>query len=330
VVAREDARWARLVERAPAAMIFHHPAWLGLVARQYRYPLDIVAVEGADGELRAGLPVARIDSRLTGRRLVALPFSDECPPLLADPEAGPELAEALRAHVDREALPLELRGRLPELGGREAELFWVHTIDLDGDERPSSATRRNVNKARKAGVTVSLRTDRAALDAFYALHLATRRRQGVPTQPLSFIRRFEELFAQGLGFVALAELDGATAAAAVFLGAGPTLTYKYGASDRAALHARPNNLLFAAAIEQARERGHRHLDLGRTDFDNDGLRRFKASWGAREERLAYTYLHRDPPEPGHSRAERALAAVITRAPPVAGRAIGAALYRHAG
>jgi lipid II:glycine glycyltransferase (peptidoglycan interpeptide bridge formation enzyme) len=152
----------------------------------------------------------------------------------------------------------------------------------------------------------------------------------VPTQPLSFIRRFEELFALGLGFVALAELDGATAAAAVFLGAGPTLTYKYGASDRAALHARPNNLLFAEAIERARERGHRHLDLGRTDFDNDGLRRFKTSWGAREERLAYTYVGREPPEPGHSRAERMLAAVITRAPPVAGRAIGAALYRHAG
>jgi lipid II:glycine glycyltransferase (peptidoglycan interpeptide bridge formation enzyme) len=261
---------------------------------------------------------------------VALPFSDECPPLLADPEAAPELAEALRTHVDREALPFELRGRLAGLAGREAELYWVHTIDLDGDERPSSATRRNVNKAKKAGVTVSLRTDRAALDAFYALHLATRRRQGVPTQPLSFIRRFEELFALGLGFVALAELDGATAAAAVFLGAGPTLTYKYGASDRAALHARPNNLLFAEAIERARERGHRHLDLGRTDFDNDGLRRFKTSWGAREERLAYTYVGREPPEPGHSRAERMLAAVITRAPPVAGRAIGAALYRHAG
>jgi CelD/BcsL family acetyltransferase involved in cellulose biosynthesis len=313
-------------------MIFHHPAWIELLARHYRYEISVVGIERA-GRLVAGLPVALVASRLTGRRLVALPFSDLCPPLLATDaeDEQPALLAALSTHRRAAGLPLEVRDSLPTLeGATTAPLFHLHVIDLDEEPRFSSMTRRNVAKARRAGVTVVRRTDRAALDAFYALHLATRRRQGVPTQPRSFIRDFERLFSQGLGFVALAELDGTVASAAVFLGTGRTLTYKYGASDRSLLASRPNNVLFAEIIGWARAAGYAHLDLGRTDLGHEGLRAFKASWGAREEVLSYTYAGRSAPAAGPGRSDRALAAVITRTPPQVGRWIGAALYRHAG
>src|SRR3712207_7808324 len=39
---------------------------------------------------------------------------------------------------------------------------------------------------------------------FFRLHVQTRRRQGVPTQPRRFIMAFEDLFTEALGFVALA------------------------------------------------------------------------------------------------------------------------------
>jgi lipid II:glycine glycyltransferase (peptidoglycan interpeptide bridge formation enzyme) len=175
-------------------------------------------------------------------------------------------------------------------------------------------------------------TDRAALDAFYRLHTATRRRQGVPVQPRSFIRRLEGLFAQGLGHVALAEHDGAVAAAAVFVGFGRTLTYKYGASDAAHLAVRPNNAIFAETIRWASDEGYAELDFGRTDLDNPGLATFKRNWGAEEREVAYVRLppRGDEPDEEPGAARRLASAVIKRSPPFVGRAVGAALYRHFG
>jgi CelD/BcsL family acetyltransferase involved in cellulose biosynthesis len=118
-------------------------------------------------------------------------------------------------------------------------------------------------------------------------------------------------------------------AAAVFLHASGTLTYKFGASDRAFQHARPTNALLADAIRWACGRGLRALDLGRTDLGHDGLRAFKRSWGAAETTLAYTYAP-GAPGAGRSRAQRVVAPVIRRGPALVGRAIGEVLYRHAG
>ena len=122
------------------------------------------------------------------------------------------------------------------------------------------------------------------------MHVATRRRQGVPTQPKSFILRFDELFERDLGFVLIVRDGEQTIAAAVFLSFNGTLIYKYGASDPAALGKRPNNLLFLEAIRGGCAAGMHTLDLGRTDVDHKSLREFKTSWGAHERVLEYHEL----------------------------------------
>lgn len=336
-----DGRWLTLVERSPQSLVFHHPAWLRLLREQYGYrSLALLALD-ADGAPAAGVPVCRVTSRLTGKRLVSLPFSDLCPLLLAEgaPESCLEAVGASLLEMPvRESLPLEIRGAVPgappeALGAR----FLHHLLDLTpgGDAVLADAhkqIRRGVSKAARSGVEVARRTDRDGLDRFYALHVETRRRQGVPVQPRSFIRRLEALFSEGLGHVLLAEHGGATAAAAVFVGYGRTLTYKYGASDTAHLDVRPNNAIFAEAIRWAAEQGYDRLDFGRTDRENTGLAAFKRNWGAEEHEIAYTRL---PPSPGArdetpGAARRLASTVIRRSPPIVGRAVGAALYRHFG
>lgn len=334
---RTDRRWLSLLARAPQASVFHDPGWIALVAGHYRYPVAAAVVLDARGEAAAGLPLALIASRLTGRRLVALPFSDACGPLVAPGAtagARASLARAVAALADDRRAPVEVRGPFAELG-TESTRFDRHRVDLrdglaDVERRYSPQVRRNVRKARRLGVEVHRRTDGAALEDFYALHLQTRRRLGVPTQPKAFILGLAGLLARGSGFVSVACLEGRAVAAAVFLHAHGTLTYKYGASDRAHQHARPNNLLFADAIAWACAEGLRGLDLGRSDRDQEGLRAFKRSWGAAEEPLAYTYAGRPAPAGGPSRAERALAPLIRHGPALTGRLIGEVLYRHAG
>jgi lipid II:glycine glycyltransferase (peptidoglycan interpeptide bridge formation enzyme) len=193
-----------------------------------------------------------------------------------------------------------------------------------------SQIKRGIKKARREGLQAEHRTDRAALDAFYALHLRTRRKLGVPTQPKRFIHRFGELFEAGLGFVELVLDEGRPIAAAVFLTYNGTLTYKYGASDERELGKRPNNLLFAEAIRWACESGFHTLDFGRTDLDNEGLRAFKRSWGANEEELSYTYFTDREPSAEPQLRDRVMSATIKRAPAGVSRLVGETLYKHFG
>jgi CelD/BcsL family acetyltransferase involved in cellulose biosynthesis len=330
-----DSRWSELVASAPDGGVFHDPRWLGLVRDTYRYPMHAVCLEDRAGQLVAGLPIATVSSRFTGTRLVSLPFSDLCPPLARDPGHHAALMAALDAERRQAGLPLEIHAPVPELpGGAPSERFYHHVVPLEGGldavlGRMASSKRRAAAKARKQGATVTARTDRPALQAFFRLHVLTRRKLGVPTQPRRFFTGLEALFADGLGFALLVEWDGRPIGAGVYLRHGTTLTYKYGASDPAQLDKRPNDLMMHEALRIGCERGCTALDLGRSEEDNDGLRRFKRGLGGIERELSYTMA-----PPRAQRSVRSVSgrqqAVIRRAPPWFGRALGAAVYRHFG
>jgi CelD/BcsL family acetyltransferase involved in cellulose biosynthesis len=334
-----DAAWGDLLERAPASTIFHHPAWLRLIRDHYGYSMSAWCLRGSDGRLVGGVPVALVDSRLTGARFIALPFSDSCPPLL-DPSAGVDISRVAGGVSNACAqfgLALEVRGALagsPE--GAVIERYVQHQLTLqpDIDRVVQGFTKahvlRGVAKARREGVTIERRTDREGLARFYRLHTLTRRHQGVPTQSRRFILGFSELFDAGLGFVMLARHQGRDIAAAVFFTDGRTLTYKFGASDRRFLSVRPNNLLFMEAIRWGCEHEQRVLDFGRTDHDNDGLRAFKKTWGATESPLEFTYFGDYNQTLGRGLARQAMSIAIKHAPPTFGRLLGETLYRHFG
>ena len=329
-----DARWAEAI-RAPDAVIFHHPEWLRALRDEYRHPIWAVCLEGDGGRVVAGLPVATVRSRLTGNRLVALPFSDICPPVLGnDPDRLAPLADALEAKRVRSGLPLEVHA---ELGGLPSSSpgdgFWHHTTPLPADAAgiPSlikPVKRRDVRRALREGVSVEQRTDRAAIDAFFALHVRTRRKHGVPTQRRSFFRRLEPLLRAGLGYVLLAVHEGRPIAASVYLQFNGTTTMKFNASDERMLALRGNQLIYERALQIAVEQGCTRFDFGRTELDNAGLCSFKEHFGGQPQALAYTLA----PARTETRSVRSVSSLqktaIRRSPAVFGRVAGAILYRH--
>jgi CelD/BcsL family acetyltransferase involved in cellulose biosynthesis len=331
-----DPAWARLLERSPAAEVFHGALWLGLLRDVYRYPIGAaVAVDGA-GEPVAGLPLAAVTSPLGGKRLVCVPFADTCGLVVAagaPGDAAPAVLELADAERRRRGAGMEIRGRLAGLG-TSVDLFYRHTIDLrDGLEaaqgRFRKSVRKNIRTAERSGVQVERRTDAAALDDFYALHLETRRRLGVPTQPRRFVRGLARFLEQDQGFVSVARHEDRPVAAAVFLRAGNMLVIKFSASDAATLALRPNNAIVIDALRWAAGEGLAGMDYGRTDIGQEELRRYKLSWGSEEETVAYTYVGMTPKSPGHGRLDTALGEVIRRTPPLTGRLIGELLYRQA-
>jgi CelD/BcsL family acetyltransferase involved in cellulose biosynthesis len=331
-----DPRWRRFVDETPGATIFHHPSWLQLIGSRYRYPLAACCLLDERGAITAGLPVALVSSRLMGRRLVAFPFSDACPPLGAARDMG-ALGRAVDDLAARMDTSVEVRWTLDAPRAHPGARYRQHVLPLaaeigEVEQRfRRSSVLRGLRRARRAGLVAHVRVDADALGLFYGLHAATRSRLGAPTQPRAFIRDLEGLFHDGLGFVLLVARGTEVAAAAVFLHHGGVLTYKYGASDAGSLQMRPNNLLFWEAIRWGCEHGMTALDLGRSDLEQQSLREFKLSWGADEHMLEYTHIGSDR---GRSADRglpgRALAATIRRTPPSASRLAGEILYRHAG
>jgi hypothetical protein len=333
-----DPRWLDLVAHGTETSVFHHPAWLTLLRTAYRYPIEGWCVADAGGRLVAGLPVATVSSRLTGSRLVSLPFSDRCQAAFRD--GGHADRERLAEVIDRErrrrGLSLELHGAPPDCcPSTPGDRFFGHLMALPGDvdraRRLLHDTQlRNARRAVRLGVRVRRRTDEAAVAAFFRLHVLTRRRLGVPTQPWRFFRGLVPVLQQGLGFVALAEWEGRAVNAAVYLRWGRTLTYKYGASDHAHSRLRAAALIHTEAVQHAIETGCDTLDFGRTELDNDGLRRFKRQLGGQEVELAYSWLGAAPAARSVRNVSRLQRAAIRKAPPAFGRVLGAAVYRHFG
>jgi hypothetical protein len=241
------------------------------------------------------LPLMEVASRFTGSRGVCLPFSDCCAPLLfGDAEGDALLAQLHELAAERKWNHVELRGGVPAPArDGAAATFYGHTLDLSGGEealfaRFNSSVHRAIRKAERSGVSVDILQTRDAMREFYRLHCQTRRCHGVPPQPFAFFRHIqEEIIAPGCGFIALARSGTRCIAAAVFFHWGGQGLFKFGASEKTRQNLRPNNLAIWEGMRYLLRHACRSLHFGRTAPDNEGLRRFKLSWGTTEEMLPY-------------------------------------------
>jgi len=110
----------------------------------------------------------------------------------------------------------------------------------------------------------------------------------LPPQPHHFFKNlYNTVLLNDAGFIVLARFQTNIVAAAVYLVMGKKIIYKYGASDKAFLHLRPNNLIMWEAIQWYCQKGFMSFNFGRTEPDNLGLLQFKRGWGTIEEKVHY-------------------------------------------
>ena len=236
-----------------------------------------------------------VRSPFTGRRGVCLPFSDACEPLIFDPEVvGPVRDGLIRLAQQCRWKHLEIRGgKSLALSPNPFTKFYGHTLDLRSGTKElvtrfASPVRRAIRKAERSDVSAMIVRNRQAIGDFYQLHVQTRRRHGLPPQPASFfLSIYEHIIKPGLGFIVLAQRGSRPIAAAIFFCFGKNAVYKYGASDKRFQELRANNLAMWRGIQFLARDGAEKLHFGRTEQENEGLRRFKLSWNTQEETIDY-------------------------------------------
>jgi Acetyltransferase (GNAT) domain len=323
--------WQHLLAGSAGATLYHRISWIELVFRSYHLPIWMASLR-RDGVVVSGCILARSRNPFTSR-LVSLPFSDNCPPLMLDGETPQPLLDVLAAQSSP-ATAYEIRGgSAAAWPWHTVECFVTWRLDLTGSLSSMESAldanfRRNLRRASQQDVKIERGNGTDFARRFYALQLAARRHLGLPPQPRRFFELMQEIFApEGNLEIWIAGQDGRDLAGAVFIRDGGIIYYKWGAR-RPGAPSSANHLLFWNAIEEFTTSA-TACDLGRTDVRNAGLMRFKKALGATAIPLPYSYY---PHAPGRVSSEvltgsrKILAGIWKRLPIPLTEVLGGSLY----
>jgi len=338
-----DQRWQAFIQTHRDAGIFHTPEWLRALHRTYGYEPVAYTAPSKDDGWQSGIPFCKIKSRLTGQRLVSLPFSDHCQPLAA---GGDELCELLAAAKNDatesgckyvEIRPLADRNAYAPQGAglHESHSAFIHRLDLTAGEENvfrnlhKSCVQRKIARSEREPFRYEEGRSEDLLRRFYRLLLLTRRRHQIPPQPLSWFRNLMDCLGEKLK-IKLLSMEDTPVASIITLSFKNTVTYKYGCSDSRFNPLGPNVLLLWRTIQDAIRAGASEFDLGRSDHATPGLIAFKDHFGAQRSALTY-YRH---PAASHSVSPTGIPgkvkSLFAALPDPVFTALGSVLYRHVG
>ena len=304
---RTSPLWQTLVVKTESS-VFHSPSWIQVLTDTYGWEASAYVIVDEAGEPCAGIPLCRI-ADMFGERIVALPFSDYCDPLIRDAESWRVLIEKLLP----EQVPITLRCLHNDVPLSDERFSLVkqatwHRLDLRPDleavwKTMHDSTHRAIRKSEREGLTVRMAESEPELRVFFEMHLKIRKyKYGLLAQPYSFLQNIWRHFVEPQhGFLMLAIHEDKIVAGDFFLEWKDTLYYKFNASLHDDLSHRPNDLLIWHGIQEGKKRGLTYLDFGLSDIDQEGLIRYKRKFGAEEKTISFL---NHSPNGGPTRAQK--------------------------
>ena len=335
-----DNRWDELVRRHTSASIFHDRGWLEALTCTYRYK-PFVLTSALPGEpLENGLVICRVSSWITGTRLVSLPFSDHCEPLVSKAGEFEAFLDWLQTECERQHWGyVELRPLLAANGSglslQPSCSYCFHELDLTPrldqifQRLHGNSFRRKIQRAEREHVSYESGRSAQLLEEFYRVLLLTRKRHQLLPQPRAWFRNLLQCMGDKLQ-IRIARKDDVPIAAMLTLQHQSSVVYKYGCSDERFHNLGGMPFLFWKLLEESKAAGAERIDFGRTDLSNEGLLTFKDRLGATRKLLTYYRYTRTSGRVAaieHSRAVRQFLSIL---PKTISSTAGRFLYRHMG
>jgi len=334
-----DPRWNTFINAHADACVFHTRQWIQALKSCYGYEPGALSSSAPGEPLSDALLFCKIRSPLTGARIVSLPFSDHCEPLVGDAGRFEWLLRALTERVDQRAWKyIEVRPTrfVPPTGAFGiSQSYYLHRLDLQPSEQAlfrsfhKDCVQRKIRRAERESLRYEEGSSEALLQHFYRLLIMTRRRQGAPPQPLDWFRSLISCLGPSLK-IRLARKADAPVASILTISHNRTMVYKYGCSDPSFNNLGGTALLFWRTIQEAKASGIEEFDLGRSDMDNAGLIAFKEHWGSQRKVVNYWRYPARAAGFGIEHAAKYLKKAVCVAPDASLVLIGRLLYRHIG
>lgn len=285
--------WSQLVMGTESS-VFHSTEWMRVLSETYSMDIEARVLLDEQDNPVAGLPYCGVND-LKGTRKVTLPFSDYCDPLAAKMQHWHGLVD----HWLQQDAALFIRCVHNPLPLQDSRLHcynqakW-HGLDLRPDletlwRRLDGSARRAVRKAQQNSVEVRAAQSKDELRTFYELHLGIRKyKYRLLAQPYRFFESIWDHFIDtGHGTLLLASQHGQVIGGTLFLQWKDALFYKFNASVIGGVADRPNDLLIWEGILWGKAHGCSSLDFGLSDWDQDGLIRYKRKFADQEKTISF-------------------------------------------
>jgi lipid II:glycine glycyltransferase (peptidoglycan interpeptide bridge formation enzyme) len=178
-----------------------------------------------------------------------------------------------------------------------------HGLDLKPDLEAiwlslHSSARRAIKKAQRDGVVVRIARHETELRSFFELHLGIRKHKyRMLAQPYDFFEKIWHHFIEPQrGLLMLATYQDQIIGGVLFLEWKAGLYYKFNVSAPGHLAHRPNDLIIWEGIKYAKAKGLSFLDFGLSDWDQEGLLRYKRKYAGEEKTISMLrYLPEEEP-----------------------------------
>jgi hypothetical protein len=300
---KSDNRWDQFVMNHRFGTIYHLADWIDVLESTFAYEPFCLVLENSDGTIRAGIPFMKVSSWLTGRRLVSLPRTPYCDPLVDTQEDLKMLLDFARELVVKGKIGyFEIKTQYNHniFGNDDIKCykyFKNHVLFLNKNRKElwnslhRSCVKQPINRAERKGVKVREGRDEEDLKKFYALLEWTSKKHMIPVRPFSFFRNIWNKFhAKGMTLLLIADLDGTAAAANLSFKFKERMYYEFLGLNYDLISYSPGHLLLWETIQRAQNDVLQYFDFGLTPPENEGLMDFKRRWGAQEMDLNYFYL----------------------------------------
>ncbi|NOZ81321.1 MAG: GNAT family N-acetyltransferase [DPANN group archaeon] len=342
-----DRRWDVFVEKHPMSWICHLSGWKKVLEKSFNHMRGHYLVLLSNGGIKAALPLFEVRSRITGNRLVSIPFATLFDPLVSGRDEMDELLESAVSLSRRlKTSYIEIRAFSSSSVVRD-ERFGVqrfykhHYLDLDTDLEGVRKTfdrtcvRQRISRGQKSGLRVRAGEQESDLLLFYSLYVKNRKRLGLPPQPYLFFRMLREVFLPTKNIeILLAEFGGMAIAGVILFKFRNRVSIEFSVHDHAYRNMSAVPFLFWEAIKSSYREGYEILDFGRTSPANKGLMDFKRRWGTKVTDIPHFYC---PPSASHGRGNRessiltrAVKVICNKAPEFILPGFGRLCYRHLG
>ncbi|MBN1559400.1 FemAB family PEP-CTERM system-associated protein [candidate division KSB1 bacterium] len=294
ILTQHDAdRWNSFVDASPAGTFFHRTEWKEIIERTFGFKSYYLFAE-EDDLIQGVLPLFHINGLFSGKALISTPFAVYGGIVASTTVARDALFSACRERADDLGVKfVELRhlikADIPELKSRDS-LYATFIKEMperveDIYEQLPKEARRMVRKGRSNGLTT--RIDHDDVDTFYNIYAISVRKFGTPVFPKKLFRTCLDVLHENASILYVAEENKVIAGVLSFYYKDTVLPYYSGMLADAKSIA-PHNLMYLAVMEDARQRGYRKFDFGRSKIGT-GPASFKKHMGFEPMNLPYQF-----------------------------------------
>ena len=180
----DDVRIISFLKTNKDATIYHHPAWLKAIQKTFGHSAFYLLLENNNKEIEGLIPFIALKSIITGRKIISLPFSTYCNPLLADSLVSPAVEIIRNKFSDYSIFEIRtLKNYHDNLNNFSVvSKYCTHILQLADslDEilnnfHPTSV-RASIRRAEKNNLKITWGDSIDDLKTFYKLEVELRRR----------------------------------------------------------------------------------------------------------------------------------------------------------